>query len=202
MDWKAFPEHLKLMSKELYDDEKYVDVTLVSDDQFQFRAHKIILSACSPVFRNIIDFSPNQNSFIYLRGVESQELKPILQFMYLGEGKLPYERMGVFLKVAKDLQVKDINVNFDLESEEDHFDNKRETMRNITAEENTEYEPDQTFQNLVQSGGVKQGDYLAREEDRPANTQDQPRFVSENCDLKSSQTAKVASTCHLVILAA
>ena len=134
LNWKAFPEHLKLMSKELYEEDRYSDITLISDDQFQFKAHKIILSACSPVFRNIIDYNPTQNSLIYLRGVQSQELEPILQFMYLGEGNLSYERIGVFLKVAKDLQVKEININAELETEEDNFDNKRETIEDMREE--------------------------------------------------------------------
>ena len=137
LNWKAFPEHLKLISRELYEEDRYSDITLISDDQFQFKAHKIILSACSPVFRNIIDYNPTQNSLIYLRGVQSQELEPILQFMYLGEGNLSYERMGVFLKVAKDLQVKEININEELETEEDNFDNKRETIQDMREDENT-----------------------------------------------------------------
>ena len=136
LKWKAFPEHLKLMSKELYEEERYSDITLISDDQYQFKAHKIILSACSPVFRNIIDYNPTQNSLIYLRGVQSQELEPILQFMYLGEGKLSYDRMGVFLKVANDLQVKEININVELQTEEDSFDNNRDTIQDIRDDKN------------------------------------------------------------------
>ena len=42
-------EHFKLMFKDLYQEGRYTDVTL-SDDQTQFKAHKIVLSAYSPVF--------------------------------------------------------------------------------------------------------------------------------------------------------
>ena len=42
IDWYAFSEHLKLMFKDLYMDGRYSDVTLVSDDQTQFKAHKIV----------------------------------------------------------------------------------------------------------------------------------------------------------------
>merc|ERR1711873_89221 len=82
------------------------DVTLVSDDQTQFKAHKIVLSACSPVFKKIIESNPSQHPLIYLRGIQSYEMESILQFMYLGEGKFYQERMGEFIKVAKDLEVK------------------------------------------------------------------------------------------------
>ena len=76
------------MFKDLYEEEKHFDVTLVCDDQTQFKAHKIVLSACSPVFKKIIDNNPSQHPLIYLRGIQSYEMESILQFMYLGEGIL------------------------------------------------------------------------------------------------------------------
>ena len=36
-------------------------------------------------------------------------MESILQFMYFGEGKFYYERMGEFIKVAKDLEVHEID---------------------------------------------------------------------------------------------
>ena len=88
LNWHAFTDHLQLMFKDLYDERKHSDVTLVCDDQTQLQAHKIVLRACSPVFQKIIDNNPNQHSLIYLRGIQSYEMESLLQFMYLGEGKL------------------------------------------------------------------------------------------------------------------
>ena len=56
-----------------------------------------------------IDNNPSQHPLIYLRGIQSYEMESILQFMYLGEGKFYYERMAEFIKVAKDLEVKEIS---------------------------------------------------------------------------------------------
>ena len=110
LNWHTFSEHLQLMFKDLYQEGRYSDVTLVSDDQTQFKAHKIVLSACSPVFKKIIDSNPSQHPLIYLRGIQSHEMESILQFMYLGEGRFYQERMGEFFKVARDLQVKDLEI--------------------------------------------------------------------------------------------
>merc|ERR1719347_1650493 len=118
LNWDTFSEHLKLMSKDLFQDGRYTDVTLVSDDQTQFKAHKIVLSACSPVFKKIIDSNPSQNPLIYLRGIQSYEMESILQFMYLGEGKFYHERMREFIKVAQDLEVKEISKGVEMPSEE------------------------------------------------------------------------------------
>merc|ERR1711974_280031 len=116
LTWDTFHEHLQLMFKELFfEEEKYSDVTLVCDDQTPFKAHKIVLSACSPVFKKIIDNNPTQHPLIYLRGIQSYEMESILQFMYLGEGRFYYERMGEFLKVAKDLEVREISKGLDMQ---------------------------------------------------------------------------------------
>ena len=152
LTWKTFPEHLQFVFQDLYRDGRHTDVTLVSDDQTQFKAHKIVLSACSPVFQKIIDIdsNPSQHPLIYLRGIQSHELESILQFMYLGEGRFYRERMGEFFKAARDLQVKDIAVDIELsnsfservpirnrkkdvsildydEEEKDHFEEEKET---------------------------------------------------------------------------
>ena len=118
LNWDTFSEHLKLMFHDLYQNGRYTDVTLVSDDQSQFKAHKIVLSACSPVFKKIIDSNPSQHPLIYLRGIQSYEMESILQFMYLGEGKFYHERMREFIKVAQDLEVKEISGCVELPSEE------------------------------------------------------------------------------------
>ena len=80
LNWHTFSEHLNLMFKDLYQEGRYSDVTLVSDDQTQFKAHKIVLSACSPVFKKIIDSNPSQHPLIYLRGILSSFLGRISLF--------------------------------------------------------------------------------------------------------------------------
>ena len=119
LNWHTFSEHLQVMFKDLYQEGRHTDVTLVSDDQTQFKAHKIVLSACSPVFKKIIDSNPSQHPLIYLRGVQSYEVESILQFMYLGEGRFYHERMGEFIKVAQDLEVKEISDGVEMGSGEE-----------------------------------------------------------------------------------
>ena len=56
--------------------------------------------------------------YCYLRGIQSYEIESILQFMYLGEGRFYHERMGEFIKVAKDLEVKEIRDGVEMGGEE------------------------------------------------------------------------------------
>ena len=135
--WHKFSDHLQLMFKYLYEEEKHSDVTLVCDDQTQFKAHKIVLRACSPVFKKIIDNNPSQHPLIYLRGIQSYEMESILQFMYLGEGRFYYERMGEFIKVAKDLEMKEISKGVEDVTEETIVDDdEKETDEQKPTSEN------------------------------------------------------------------
>ena len=131
LNWDTFSDHLQLMFKDLYQEGRYTDVTLVSDDQTQFKAHKIVLSACSPVFKNIIDSNPSQHPLIYLRGIQSHEVESILQFMYLGEGRIFFERMGEFIKVAQDLEIPGISDVVEIKGDEKDTREKENIKREV-----------------------------------------------------------------------
>ena len=60
------------------------DVTLVSDDQYQITAHKLVLSASSDYFKNIFK-NKISNLFLCLDGVSSTELNNILDYIYNGQ---------------------------------------------------------------------------------------------------------------------
>jgi len=112
--WNTYVPHIKNMFHDLMTNSIYSDVTLVSDDEHEFKVHKFIISACSSVFKSIIDKNHTQNPFIFLRGVNHEELEAILQFVYFGETTFLRNRMSNFLNVAKDLNIKNIVENVDL----------------------------------------------------------------------------------------
>ena len=90
--------------------DSFTDVTLVSDDKQTIKAHRNILSACSPVFENILLMEiQNQHPVIYLRGIQFSEIESILQFIYLGEAKFLEHRVNEFLSVAKNLEIKEFS---------------------------------------------------------------------------------------------
>ena len=105
--WDKFISHGKNLLSELFETQLYSDVTLVSDDLYHFQAHKFLLSACSSVFKNILQHS-SQHTFIHLRGVQHQQLQTILQFLYLGKAMFNQEQMNELSKVAEDLDLRAI----------------------------------------------------------------------------------------------
>jgi len=66
----------------------------------------MILSGCSPFFRNILCRNPHQHPLLYLKGVKYTDLQSVLDFIYHGEVNVAQEELNSFLSVAEDLQVK------------------------------------------------------------------------------------------------
>jgi len=103
--WNDFESNISSAFRELRDDKDFFDVTIACDDE-QISAHKVILSACSPFFRNILRRNPHQHPLLYIKGVKYTELQAVLNFMYHGEVNVAQEELNSFLTVAEDLRVK------------------------------------------------------------------------------------------------
>jgi len=108
--WNDFESNISVAFRELRDEKDFFDVTLACDDS-QLQAHKVILSACSPFFRNILRKNPHQHPLLYLKGVKFKELVSVLNFMYMGEVNVAQEELNSFLSVAEDLRVKGLTQN-------------------------------------------------------------------------------------------
>ena len=71
LKWHNYSDHLGNILKEMSSDDSFADVTLVTDDKKQIKAHRNILSSCSSVFKEILQINTNNNHpVIYLRGIQ------------------------------------------------------------------------------------------------------------------------------------
>ena len=94
----------------------FTDVTLVSDDNKHFSAHKLVLSSSSPLLREILLTHPTQEPVIYFPSVKHQELKAMISYMYQGSVTLAHDRVEDFKSFARQIKVKGLsNTNNDLE---------------------------------------------------------------------------------------
>ena len=101
----------KLQEIMMMDD--FMDITLVCDDRTEFRAHRNILSAFSPVIRQMLQLNAkSSHPVVFLRGVKKQEMESILKFIYLGEVSFNQSRMDEFLAVADILEVRELRESF------------------------------------------------------------------------------------------
>ena len=108
LTWQHYSDHLKSMMKDLMMNEEFSDVTLVTEDKKHIKANIHILSACSPVFKDILKKEKNSSQIMYLRGIQFSEMESIMQFIYLGETSFNEERIDEFLAVAKTLEVSEL----------------------------------------------------------------------------------------------
>jgi len=106
LKWNDFESNISSAFRDLRKERDFFDVTLACDDNAQIEAHKTILSACSPFFRNVLKRNPHQHPLLYLKGVKHKELQAVLDFMYMGEVNVAQEELNSFLAVAEDLRVK------------------------------------------------------------------------------------------------
>ena len=86
------------------DCDLFTDVTLVSDDNHQVSAHRLILSAGSEYFRNILEDRKHPHPMLCLDGVNSSDLNNIIDYLYKGELLIPESSLTQFLKIATKLK--------------------------------------------------------------------------------------------------
>ena len=69
LTWHTYKDHLREMLNDMMSLNELKDITLVSEDRKKFKAHKVVLSACSSVFKTIISDPILSSPIIYLRGI-------------------------------------------------------------------------------------------------------------------------------------
>jgi DNA-directed RNA polymerase subunit RPC12/RpoP len=98
--------HVDNLANEVKQDDSFFDVTLATNGGF-VKAHRLILAASSPLFKNtLLGMRHIQDPILYMRGVEQEDLRMIIGFIYEGQVQVAQEHMEALLKVAKDLQIK------------------------------------------------------------------------------------------------
>ena len=90
---------------DLYRNNILTDVTLVCNDRVKISAHKIVLCAGSTLFRDFFVANNHSHPLLFLKGVNQDQLVPLLQFLYYGEVKIPHEKLHDLLNIAQDLEV-------------------------------------------------------------------------------------------------
>ena len=198
LNWKTYSDHLREMLHEMMKSNYLTDVTLVCDDKRQYKAHKVVLSACSSVFQSIIVGLPLNNSVIYLRGIQHQEMESILEFMYLGEATFHEERTGEFLNVAKILEIKEISKEIENEEQENITDakqvmNDNESIAESDHSQNTSLENKESFTPIMRQSVIIDLQGLKKVEEKSnydkCKIQKKKIFSCDQCEYQGSQSS-------------
>ena len=98
-------KHLKGVGS-FREDNDFADMTLACEDGQQVEAHKVILAAASPFFQKMLGRNKHPHPLIYMRGMKSEDLLSIVDFLYRGEANVFQENLDSFLAIAEELQLK------------------------------------------------------------------------------------------------
>ena len=104
--WNEFQDFTKGAFRNMRGNDDFADVTLACEDGQQVETHKVILAASSPFFQKLLARNKHTHPIIFMRGVKSEDLLPMVDFLYNGEVNIFQENLESFLALAECLEMK------------------------------------------------------------------------------------------------
>ena len=101
LEWQNYTPTSSTTFQKLYNDRYFTDVTVACENNKTIEAHKVILSACSNLFGNILQESPHPHPLIYLQGIHIEDLMLLKKFIYLGKATVLQSQLDSFMNMAK-----------------------------------------------------------------------------------------------------
>ena len=146
LKWNDFHSNVSKSFSLLRNEDYLHDVTIVSDDNEQIAAHKLVLSTCSEYFKSIFMKNKHSHPLICLEGVNSNDVRNMMDYIYNGELQIFQEDLDRFLNVAQRFKLEGLITAPEADQEEEenveeteHFNNKE---TNVKAPYSTKTKPE------------------------------------------------------------
>merc|ERR1712105_63398 len=120
LKWNDFQENAISAFGMLMGDKELADVTLACEDGQQVKAHRVILASSSPFFMNLLRRNKHPHPLIYMRGLKTDDLVAMVDFLYYREVNIFQENLDPFLALAEELQLKGFTDSNSVKTLEDH----------------------------------------------------------------------------------
>ncbi|XP_066584388.1 longitudinals lacking protein, isoforms H/M/V isoform X13 [Prorops nasuta] len=109
-----------------------VDCTLAAEGKY-LKAHKVVLSACSPYFEGLLSEHYDKHPVFILKDVKFKELKAMMDYMYRGEVNISQDQLAALLKAAESLQIKGLSESKNSGSSNSKADTRQQKVSQSTA---------------------------------------------------------------------
>ena len=187
LKWNDFHSNVSKTFSALRTEEDFQDVTLVSADLQQVSAHKVVLSACSKYFKNILQQNRHSNPLLCLDGVTSSELQSVLDYIYQGEVQVYQENLDRFLAVAERFQLEGLMNLPDTNKQEE---NVYQTLEELMSPTPTQSSGERRGYSQVKSSTVKTetSAIVNIDEDTASNIEEVDAKIAENMLKESDGT--------------
>lgn len=180
--WNNFQSNIVSALDSLKCSEDLVDVTLTCEGR-NIKAHKVILSACSPYFRNVFKENPCQHPVIILKDVSADDIVSLLSYMYQGEVFIEESKLSSFLHTAALLQVKGLT---GVTQQKENFSSPNTSNKLYTQ---------LTISPKPHFGGAQKEPKLPALKKRRSSTSDKPNDVSIG---DSNKKSKIIDSCDVI----
>ena len=163
-------------------------MTLACED-LQFQAHKVVLSAGSSFFEQVLKKHKHPSPLVYLKGVVAKHMELLLDFMYCGEVSVKVEELENLLKAGEELGVKGLSnttkapgssmeetQQSSLQDKEDQTEEKLQShstgsktesicspLQGLVSPKSTAAEKVASNQDIVQDNLVKEGEIIGQQ---------------------------------------
>ena len=117
--FNQYSQHLTEILLNIFRSKTLCDVRLIGEDDIPVDAHKVILAASSPFFKDILKRNKHPHPLVYLRGVKARVLEAMLDFIYQGEANIFEDQLDRFLALAEELELKGFSGSTEEEAPED-----------------------------------------------------------------------------------
>ncbi|XP_077497752.1 uncharacterized protein LOC144108377 [Amblyomma americanum] len=105
LKWNNHQSNMLAVFYQMLSNEALVDVTLACEG-LSLKAHKMVLSACSPFFQALFAENPCKHPIVILKDMRYTDLRAIVEFMYRGEVDVSQDDLMALFKTAEILKVK------------------------------------------------------------------------------------------------
>lgn len=111
LKWNNFSKIVSTQYELLRDAKSLTDVTFICDGSGKrIEAHKLVLYACSPYFKGLIEEDLNTKHLVFFfSDVKYEIMKALLEYMYMGEVHIRNEDLKEFIRVAEKLKVRGLD---------------------------------------------------------------------------------------------
>lgn len=105
LKWNNHLQNMYTQLETLYSHQSLVDVSISCTDGI-LKAHRVVLSACSPYFESIFRDNYCKHPVLILKGVTSREMHALLKFMYKGSVEVLDADIQSFMYTANELKIR------------------------------------------------------------------------------------------------
>ncbi|CAG0900467.1 unnamed protein product [Darwinula stevensoni] len=107
LSWNSHDSQIIGIFGKLWESRALCDVTLACQGG-TIRAHKLILSACSPYFQELFEENPCHHPTVVLKDVSYSHLVALLHFIYRGEVEVEQTELQELIMVAASLRIREL----------------------------------------------------------------------------------------------